>query len=231
MAQRIMAGRGGRPTSQTRRRTPRPYVLRGLLFCAASERRMSSHWVNNAACYRCRFPEEYALANKVCHPLNVYVREDRVVPRLDRWLAGVFEPAHIERTLDQLASAQQPRSRDAELAAGLRRELAETDRKLARYRVAIEAGADPVIVAGWMRDVQAARAEAEIRLKRLGSAPVQKLDRDQVAAMIRDLGDMVSVLGDVEPARKAKIYATLGLRLTYQPRARSWSVRHPAREI
>jgi len=46
---------------------------------------------------------------------------------------------------------------------------------------------------------------------------VQKLNRDQIAAMIRDLGDMVSVLAHAEPARKAKIYATLGLRLTYQP--------------
>ncbi len=35
--------------------------------------------------------------------------------------------------------------------------------------------------------------------------------------MIRDLGDMVSVLADADPARKAKIYATLGLRLTYHP--------------
>jgi transposase len=35
LAQRILAGRGGRPTSQTRKRTPHTYQLRGLLFCAA----------------------------------------------------------------------------------------------------------------------------------------------------------------------------------------------------
>lgn len=44
--------------------------------------------------YRCRFPQEYALANKVEHPRNVYLREDAAVPRLDRWLARLFEPRH-----------------------------------------------------------------------------------------------------------------------------------------
>jgi hypothetical protein len=84
LAQRILSGRSGRHTSQTRKRTARVYLLRGLLFCSACDRRMSSHWVNKAAYYRCRFPEEYALANKVSHPLNVYIREDRIVPRLDQ---------------------------------------------------------------------------------------------------------------------------------------------------
>jgi len=68
------------------------------------------------------------------------VREDRVVPRLDRRLARVFEPASIEQTPDQLASAQQPRSRDEEMAVALRRQLAEADRQLTKHRVAIEAG-------------------------------------------------------------------------------------------
>jgi site-specific DNA recombinase len=83
LAQRILVGRGARRTSQTRKRTPHVYQLRGLLFCAACSRRMQSHWVNRAAYYRCRFPEEYALANKVSHPSNVYLREDRIVPQLD----------------------------------------------------------------------------------------------------------------------------------------------------
>jgi len=34
-------------------------------------RRMGSHWVNGLPYYRCRFPAEYALANRIEHPLNV----------------------------------------------------------------------------------------------------------------------------------------------------------------
>lgn len=37
---------------------------------------MQGHWINSAPYYRCRFPAEYALANKLDHPRNVYLRED-----------------------------------------------------------------------------------------------------------------------------------------------------------
>ena len=178
---------------------------------------MSSHWVNKAAYYRCRFPEEYALANKVTHPLNVYIREDRIVPRLDQWLAGLFEPEHIERTLDTLARAQRAASHQDVAVAAARRQIVEADRKLARHRAALEAGADPAVVTGWIKDVQAAKAEAESRLRLAGPPPIPMLDRDQLAMMIRAMGDMVKVLADADRARKAKVYAGLGLRLTYYP--------------
>ena len=50
-------------TSRTARR--HPYALRGCVWCGLCERRMQSHWVNDAPYYRCRFPAEYALANRV----------------------------------------------------------------------------------------------------------------------------------------------------------------------
>jgi site-specific DNA recombinase len=57
---------------------------------------MQNHWLNRAAYYRCRFPEEYALANEVSHATNVYLREDRIVPRLDEWLGRFFEPERLD---------------------------------------------------------------------------------------------------------------------------------------
>ena len=217
LAQRILAGRGGRPTSQTRKRTSHTYQLRGLLFCAACSRRMQSHWINRAAYYRCRFPEEYALANKVIHPANVYLREDRIVPRLDEWLSKLFEPGHLAQTLDALAAAQRAPSHEDAVLSEARRQVAECDRKLARHRAALEAGADPAVVTAWIREVQAARAEAEAQLRMLGQARPRVLDREELAEMTRAIGDMVRVLTDADPARKAKIYAGLGLRLTYHP--------------
>lgn len=56
------------------------------------------------AYYRCRFPHEYALANRVDHPRNVILREDLAVPHLDGWLAGLFTPASRQRTIDQLTA-------------------------------------------------------------------------------------------------------------------------------
>jgi hypothetical protein len=51
---------------------------------------MQGHWVNDASYYRCRFPAEYALANRVRHPVNVYLRENLVIGEVDRWLAREF---------------------------------------------------------------------------------------------------------------------------------------------
>jgi hypothetical protein len=35
---------------------------------------MQGHWVNAQSYYRCRYPAEYAIANKIDHPRNVYLR-------------------------------------------------------------------------------------------------------------------------------------------------------------
>jgi site-specific DNA recombinase len=103
------------------------------------------------------------------------------------------------------------------MQAEARRQITECDRKLARHRAALEAGADPAVVTGWIREVQATRAQAEAQIRRLAQPRTQPLDRDELAEMMSALGDMVHVLADAEPARKATIYAGLGLRLTYHP--------------
>jgi site-specific DNA recombinase len=174
LAGQILAGRGGRHTSQTRKRTPRAYQLRGLLICGVCDRRMQAHWLKTGAYYRCRFPQEYALANKVSHPRNVYLREDQVVPRLDEWLTRLFKPENIERTIAVLAAAQRPPSVD-EQAAAARREITEADRKLAQHRAALEAGADPTVVAAWIKDVRRPRlrpraGSSKSHLRRASSA-------------------------------------------------------------
>jgi hypothetical protein len=153
----------------------------------------------------------------VNHPANVYLREDRIVPPLDEWLGRLFEPERLDRTLDALAAAQCPPSREEMVQAEVRRQVVDADRKLARHRAALEAGADPAVVTAWIREVQAAKAEAEAQLRRLSQSPARTLDRDELVQITRALGDMVRVLADADPARKAKIYAGLGLRLTYHP--------------
>jgi site-specific DNA recombinase len=94
------------------------------------------------------------------------------------------------------------------------------DRKLARHRAALEAGADPAIVAGWIGEVQAARAQGESRLRLASALRTPQLGHDELVTMIRAMGDMVKVLADADRARKAKIYSGLGLRLTYYPTER-----------
>lgn len=67
-AQQILAGQGRNRTTRERRRVRRPYALRGLVHCGVCQRRMQGQWTRDQPYYRCRFPNEYGLANKVEHP-------------------------------------------------------------------------------------------------------------------------------------------------------------------
>ncbi|MDJ0346549.1 recombinase family protein [Streptomyces sp. PH10-H1] len=62
------------------------YALRGLVRCARCNRLMQGTWNNDEPYYRCRFPAEYASANEIDHPRNVYLREQSVVGPLTSWL-------------------------------------------------------------------------------------------------------------------------------------------------
>ncbi|MFI6921958.1 hypothetical protein ACIBIZ_18595 [Nonomuraea spiralis] len=54
-------------------------------------------------------------------------------------------------------------------------------------------------------------------IARWARAEERRFDGDVLADSLRALGDMVKVLGEAAPARKAKIYADLGLELTFDP--------------
>ncbi|MEV7968093.1 hypothetical protein AB0O34_19200 [Sphaerisporangium sp. NPDC088356] len=85
----------------------------------------------------------------------------------------------------------------------------------------MEASADPAVVAGWIQEEQARKTAIEHRLRRVPAGGWGRwLDRDQLAAALHQLGDMVAVLGRADPVRKAKVYAGLGLRLIYKPALR-----------
>ena len=43
------------------------------------------------------------------------------------------------------------------------------------------------------------------------------MTKDEIAAIVRGLADLLLVLREAEPADKTEIYSQLGLRLTYQP--------------
>ncbi|MCM3885556.1 recombinase family protein [Frankia sp. R82] len=194
--------------------TRHPYALRSLLFHEQCGRRMQGNWNHGHAHYRCRYPQEYALANHIDHPLTVYVREDSVVPALDDWLASAFDPDRVEATLAALEQAQPD---DTPAADPLRQAVAACDRKLTRHRAALEAGADPVIVTGWIAEVQAERAAAIAALERQGRrTPARpRLTRPQIKSLIDGLGGLLKVLREADPADKAEIYRELGLKLTY----------------
>jgi site-specific DNA recombinase len=215
--QAIVAGRAHAPAQHKPHRAKRPYALRGCLWCALCGRRMQSHWAHDTAYYRCRFAAEYALANHVDHPLSVTVREDAVIGRVDRWLAREFAPHRLTQTIRDLAAAPhaEPTGRSDEHEETARK-IAECDRKLAQYRAALDAGANPATVAGWIAETEAEKAGYHIPARPAGTTR-RRMSEAEIKDIVDRLADLVRVLADADPNDKSEIFRQLGLRLTYHP--------------
>lgn len=202
-----------RPTPSKSHTTARHYVLSGRVRCSTCGRRMQGTWAHEAARYRCKFPAEYALANKLDHPRTVYLREDAVVPKLDEWLAQLVDDAHIDETCQALAMAGEHDEAAEARAEAARRKIADCDSRLAKYRQALDAGADAAVVATWMAEVQGERLRAEQELGE--SVPADKLTKSQIRALVLSLRDIAAVLRTADPKLKAEVYTELGVEVTY----------------
>jgi site-specific DNA recombinase len=177
---------------------------------------MQGSWNNQAVYYRRMFLAEYAAGSKISHPRAVYVREDRLTGRLDEWLAGLFHADRLPDTIESLAHAQDDGLADA-VVEQARREIAACDAKLRQHRAALEAGADPAVIARWMTETQAQRSGAQARL-RPGNMR-QPMTTGQIAALIAQMGDIPAVLASAAPYDRAELYSQLGLTMTYDPSA------------
>ena len=133
-AQAVLAGRGSKTQHKPHSR-PRAYALRGVLHCGLCGRKMSAQRNNDQVYYRCRFPAEYALANRVDHPKTVYVREADVLGHVDDWLAELFAAEAIDEDRDPArrtgrATRRPRRSGAGTSRAGAGRRVRRPDRPL-----------------------------------------------------------------------------------------------------
>lgn len=221
-AHELRASRAGGDYAKKGNPTRRPYVFRGCILCGYCSRKMHGNWNNQQAYYRCRFPQEYALINELDHPKVVYLREAEILDPIDNWLATAFAPERIGATLDALTTA---RTTDPQQAAGdeLRKQLAQQDRKLAQYRAALDAGADPIQVSGWINDAQQKRARLEGELHAMPrGTPVAQAE---IIEMLKRASDLTRMIIDADPLDKADLYQQLGLKLTYYPQKQLVEVR------
>ncbi|GGX22709.1 recombinase family protein [Streptomyces noursei] len=221
-AQQMLHRRAHTGSAHPVHRTRNPYLFRGRITCHTCTRRMQGQWSHGDAYYRCRFPEEYALANRIHHPRNVYLREKWITPALDDWLTRVFQPHRLDDTIDLMATAAATESHTATqttAAEAARAVIADCDTKLATHRAALEAGADPTVITKWIAETQAkrARAEADLRTATATHGTGARMTRDEIARLVRSISDLAAVIRQADPDDKAEIYRRLGLQLTYTP--------------
>ncbi|GAA2682312.1 MULTISPECIES: recombinase family protein [Actinosynnema] len=139
-AQEIAGAHGaGRNTREGNKRVTNTYLLRGLVRCGLCDRKMQGQKVKELLYYRCRFPNEYGLANKVEHPVNVYLAERDVIGPLDDWLHTCFAPHRLDETVRAMCESQ-PNDAHDPAAEAARVVVRECKQRIARHRAALEAG-------------------------------------------------------------------------------------------
>lgn len=221
--QQMLTGRARTATAPKRaHRSRHPYVFKSLVFCGVCGRKMQGQHSHGVAYYRCRFPQEYAVANKVDHPRNVIMRESVLITPLDTWLVGEFAAPQRRHTIAKLLDQATTGVPVAAPTVPLGPTPAQCDAKLARYRAALDAGADPAIVAGWIAETQAERLRAEQHQQQAAATagepqPTGQLTEEKIITIVEELGDLVTALRDADPEHKIEVYRSLGLRLTYHP--------------
>ncbi|MFC4912296.1 recombinase family protein [Actinomadura gamaensis] len=213
-AQELLKARGKSACVHKPHRSKHTYVFKGRVYCGLCHRKMQSQWINKAPYYRCKFAEEYAIANKIDHPRNVYLREDAILGHIDDWLTTAFAPDNLAATIEALASAQGEEAHDAR-AHMARSKLAEAATKMARHRAALEAGGDPTLINQWIAETKADRQQAEAELRAIESRSA--MSREQITAMLDDIGDVRAAIAEGDPEHKAAVYQRIGLTMVYHP--------------
>ncbi|MFE5161651.1 recombinase family protein [Streptomyces sp. NPDC056697] len=212
------AKRHARSTQTHLERKPRPttrgYALRGLIRCAICQRKMQGTFNNGKPHYRCRYNAEYAKNAALDHPLTVYVREEVILPELDKWIAKAFAPGQLTATLQAMRQAQSAESPTTTAAAAARRTIAECDRRIVQYRAALDAGTDPKLATEWINQAQSEKASAQQDLLTATAVQPEILTEDQIKHMVSGLGSMTDRLLATASEHKRPLYESFGLALT-----------------
>lgn len=190
-----------------------PYALRGLLYCAACGRRMQGAArpgkQTTRILYRCEFGKSRSVPVDLSdHPRTVYLREDALTPRLDSWIASLANP-------DDLARGQDMHPTAGAGYAALQRQLGEVNRKIAALVSAVESGVAVEDLSAALQRRTAERDELRASLERAERPSV--MSATQISELVEQLGGLSAVLGEATGAERAEVYASLGLRLDYDP--------------
>ncbi|GAA4511416.1 hypothetical protein GCM10023096_17930 [Nonomuraea ferruginea] len=139
------------------------------------------------------------------------LRESEILDEVDGRLGTEFGPKSLERTI--AAMAEQVIDPNEAALVDLRKRLSKCDRKLGQYRSALDAGGDPIEIAGWINETKIERAHLVGELKAAPAA--QRISVAEIRSMIEEVGDLVRLVGEADPDDKAALYTQLGLKLTF----------------
>jgi hypothetical protein len=194
---RAGASRSGRRSPERTRVSVTPtYLFRGAIRHADCGRKMEGARRAHATFYRCAARTLIPGAQQLLdHPPTVYLREDQLARKVNSWIAGLFDPDHLESTVAALVGAQEADPAEAAQAV-FRHRIRSAEEEMARPRRVLDAGWDPEQLTS---QYNAAAAEKRAAQAGLDAVEVtERLTADEVRAMVAQLGDMRKVLDRAE---------------------------------
>ncbi len=182
-------------------------------WCGCPPTPVSPH--NNYRCvYRSNYPGD------VEHPRSLSVAESRVLPPLDMWLGRMFDPDHIDETIDRLLSLDQRIDADPPSVVEARRLAADAQARLERHIAAINAGFEPSLLVSDTRQAQTdlAKANGILAAHTARNTPAVLTPAMIRSVLLRHRG-LPGLLRDVAtPDERRQLYAGLGLSLAFERR-------------
>ena len=198
----------------SRRSEPSRYPLAGLVVCDCCGKKLQGNMVRGNALYRCRASADYAVPIND-HPASLSVREDRLLPHIDSWLAQMFAPEHIAITAKEIVKADAEGRREDPMVVRARAALVDCERKLAKHLDGLEAGIPAEVIAPRIAAAQREKAAAQAVLATAPPAP-KALTLDEVVETLSTLRNLPELLEIIEQADRAALYQALGLTVFYR---------------
>lgn len=214
-AQLLMAQRGRQKGGGGPRSDPGRYALVGLIRCEHCGRRMQGSHTRGHPMYRCRLTAGDYAHPPDGHPKTLAVRQDRILPVLDRWIAGLFAPEHMTSLAEEVVAADRTAHRADTAVQAARQVIVQGQRKIERYMAGLEAGLDPSLVSERARKAQSEIAAAQAIVESAPDAPAP-LTVEEVRSTLERLRDVPKILDTADPTVRAELYQSLGVTLTYR---------------
>lgn len=105
-------------------------MLKGMITCFVCGRKLVANVVRGRLQYRCRMKDEYPGLD---HPRSLSVREDQLLPTIDKWLCQLFDDESIDDTVRTLASVESNELNTVEEMEA-RRVIKDCDKRIGELR-------------------------------------------------------------------------------------------------
>jgi site-specific DNA recombinase len=149
----------------------------------------------------------------------LYLCEDQIIDPIDRFLRDEITVTALTDNLRRVADAQHcaalAATGRADDTASIRQTITDADAKIDRYRVALDAGGHPILIAGWITETAAIKKAAQARLD-LTDVPPQRMTGSSLTPSPQ-LSTTFTLIQGADPRDRAELYSRIGLRITCQP--------------